>query len=94
MRLHNPLRILATAAALAVGTAPAAYASDIGEGGGGLPPTNHHVTAAPQHSGSGDWGLIAIAGAGTAALAAAGISRSRHTTRHASDAEVRPPRPA
>jgi hypothetical protein len=81
MSFHNHRRIIATAAVLATGVAPAAaQASDIGAGGGEAPLPAPHIVA-PAHPGSTDWALIALAGGGTAVLVGAGVGGSRRITR-------------
>jgi hypothetical protein len=81
MRVKNYLRGLAIAATVAAVAAPAANATDIGEGGGGFPPTEQHVVGASHHPGSADWTLIALAGGGTVALIGAGLGGSCQVTR-------------
>ncbi len=81
MRTQNHLRILATTATVAALAAPPAEAIDIGQGGGGLPAVNYHVVAAPRHSSSTDWALIALTGGGTVALIGAGVGGSQRIAR-------------
>ncbi|MGO9890466.1 MAG: hypothetical protein ACLP0L_21560 [Solirubrobacteraceae bacterium] len=84
MRLNRGVRTLAAVASLAAATAPAAHASAIGEGGGGLPATGSSVShVAPGHhdSGSTDWALIAIGAGGTVVLVGAGVGGSRAYSR-------------
>jgi hypothetical protein len=81
MRLHNHIRILAATAAVAAMSCPAAYAVDIGEGGGGLPPASDQAIASSHHSGSTDWTLIALAGGGMVALVGAGAGSRRVSSR-------------
>jgi len=81
MRLHNHLRVIAATATLAAAGAPAAQAMPIREGGGEPSLPSHHVAAATSHSGSTDWGLIALAGGGTAVLVGVGVGGSRRVSR-------------
>jgi hypothetical protein len=75
MRPRNQLRAVATTVILAAVSSPAASASAIGDGGGGIPPTSRRaVGTSSHHPGSADWELIAVAGAGTVALVAAGLT--------------------
>ena len=92
MRLHKHLRVLATAATVAALSAPAAYAEQIENAGGGGPVTNHQVAAVSHHTASNDWTLIALAGGGTIVLVGAGLGASRRVNRrHASAPEARAP---
>jgi hypothetical protein len=94
MRAHNHLHILATAAAVAALSAPAAHAEAIGNGGVGGPLTNQHVAAASHHPAATDWTLIALAGGGTVVLVGAGLGGSRRLSRRrASASRARAPRP-
>ncbi len=81
MHLRNHLPILATTATLAATSCPAAYASNIGQGGGGLPPVLNQPTARSPHSTSTDWTLMTLASGGTVALAAAGLGGARRLSR-------------
>lgn len=91
MRINRCVRTLAAVAGVAAATAPAAYASDIGEGGGGLP--FNQVTTTHRDSGSTDWGLIAVGAGGAIVLVGAGVGGSRaHRRRRTSAHEVEPAR--
>jgi hypothetical protein len=90
MRLHNHLRILATATTVAAISAPAAHAEAIDNGGGGQQLAFHPVAAASHQPASTDWTLIALAGGGTVVLVGAGLGGSRRLShRHASTREAR-----
>jgi hypothetical protein len=94
MRLHNHLHVLATAAAVAALSAPAAHAEAISDGGVGGPLTNHHIAAVSHQPASTDWTLIALAGGGVAVVGA-GLGASRRLNRrHASTREPRATRVA
>jgi hypothetical protein len=76
MRVENYLRVLAATAALSAGIAPTARASYIGEGGGGLLPTDHRAAVPRQFVATG-WGLLAPAGSGTVAVVGAGVASAQ-----------------
>jgi hypothetical protein len=94
MGLTRCARTLAAVASLAAATAPAAYASDIGEGGGGLPVTlRAQVTTTHHDSGATDWPLIALGTGGAVVLVGAGVAGSRANSRRRTSArEVDPAR--
>ena len=95
MRLHNRPRILATAAILAAVAAPAAHASDIGQGDGGegLNTVTAQHTSIPRHrSDSTDWETLAIVGSGTVLIIGAGLAGShQYARRRASATAARAP---
>jgi hypothetical protein len=81
MRLQNHLRVIATTVTLVAAGAPAAHASAIGQGGGDPVLPGRHVAPATSDSGATDWGLIALAGGGTAVLVGVGVGGSRRASR-------------
>jgi hypothetical protein len=86
MRSRNHIRILATVATIGAIAAPAAQASAIGEGGGGVPPASHPtavVTSSPDPGVSG-WEVIALGAGAAVAGVAAGAVGSRQISRRAS----------
>jgi len=92
MRLNRCVRTLAAVVSLAATTAPAAYAKDIGAGGGGLPPAPRaQVTTSNHDAGSADWALIALGTGGAIVLVGAGVGGSRaYSHRRSSASEVEP----
>ena len=94
MRVHNHLNILATAAAVAAISAPAAQAEAIADGGGGGALTNQHVAPASHHQPTTDWTMIALAGGGTVVLIGAGLGGTRRlSNRRASASQAQAPHP-
>ena len=92
MHLRNHLRVLATTAILAATSSPAAYASDVGQGGGGLAPALNQPTARSHHSTSTDWTLITLASGGTVVLIGVGLGGSRRLSRRRTAAsQIRSP---
>jgi len=94
MRINRCVRTLAAVASLAAATTPAAHASAIGEGGGGLPPTSGAQVATSHHdSSSTDWALLALGTGGAIVLVGAGVGGSRaYTRRRSSTNEGEPAR--
>jgi hypothetical protein len=94
MRINRCVRTLAAVASLAAATAPAAYGSDIDEGGSGPPPTPR-AQVATSHPGSSstDWALLALGTGGVIVLVGAGVGGSRaYTRRRSSTNDAEPAR--